>query len=371
MIFAPVIIVFAVSFCLVFMTGLVSSINNTSTNNTACISNQKQVYQAFWAAVSYTGNTTSYQISNMVEVKQTAFGLDISWPQRDIFGWLLINLFGAAIVWLLLFTVIETVFKWTPVWNWKLKEIAQNMIWSVPIIPVPDGAGWISGIWAGTAGKLIEAKSNDIAMKLSPNRVADDFLNKRKKPQEGSWSTGDTNNSSTTDSIINNIAADNTKKDAAIGAIASAGLGSSTALNNIAELNEAEKSVDITQLSKKILSDDAFYKGFYDKIKWDTAKIKANADWIDENKETLLSKDEFAAILKRNDELANYLKPKENGQIIKLSDNTYVMTFNTTTGNYDFADSTDTPTYTMHSQVTVPDYSQPATTGNGNSNTQQ
>jgi hypothetical protein len=47
MIFAPVIIVFAVSFCLVFMTGLVSSINNTSTNNTACISNQKQVYQAF------------------------------------------------------------------------------------------------------------------------------------------------------------------------------------------------------------------------------------------------------------------------------------------------------------------------------------
>jgi hypothetical protein len=96
-----------------------------------------------------------------------------------------------------------------------------------------------------------------------------------------------------------------------------------------------------------------------------------NADWIDKNKETLLSKDEFAAILKRNDELANYLKPKENGQIIKLSDNTYVMTFNTATGNYDFAYSTDSPTYTMHGQLTAPDYNQATTTGSGNNNSQQ
>lgn len=62
-------------------------------------------------SVPVDGLNKTYQIAGIAELQQSAFGVNVTGPQRDIFGWVLINLFGVAIVWLLLMTVIETVFK--------------------------------------------------------------------------------------------------------------------------------------------------------------------------------------------------------------------------------------------------------------------
>ena len=56
------------------------------------------------------GQPKTYQIAGIAELQENAFGIDVTGMQKDIFGWILINLFGVAIVWLLLMTIIETVF---------------------------------------------------------------------------------------------------------------------------------------------------------------------------------------------------------------------------------------------------------------------
>gem|GEM_PF-2495840 len=118
-IFAPVLITFAVSFCLVFMTALITSINNQSTNTpSACLGDHFKTFEAMGTQASNANGidaNKTYQIAGIAEVQQSAFGSSVTGPQRDIFGWVLINLFGIAIIWLLLMATIDAVFKDTPI----------------------------------------------------------------------------------------------------------------------------------------------------------------------------------------------------------------------------------------------------------------
>jgi len=372
MVFAPVIITFALSFSLVFMTALITSINNTENNPSQCMWTQTQFYESMNVTLTTWDDTRTYQIAGIAEVSQSAFGLNVTGAQKDIFGWILINLFGAAIVWLLLLVVIETVFKWTPVEKWNLSKTAGNMLASVPIIPVPDGAGGWTGIGAGTAASLVEAKSSDIARDLNPRTQADDILNRNKKNDDDNKKSASstTNNTTDTNTIIETIKNDDTKRNAVIGAAVASGLGSQD-LSNIEAIKDHKDDITKEELSKQIVLNKDMYEQYKKEIEWITdvdeklKTIEQAAKWIEDNKSSF-SKDEFKTILNRKDDpLSTYLLPTANDQVIKLGDVSYKMTFDETNWNYDFiVDTAQTAeTYDMHRKIDeTPDYTLPSNT---------
>ncbi len=343
-IFAPVLITFAVSFCLVFMTALITSINNQPSNNPSqCLGDNIRVFESMNIKTSAPadGMNKTYQIAGIAELQQSAFGVNVTGPQRDIFGWVLINLFGVAIVWLLLMTVIETVFKWTPVGDWKLKETAGNMLWSVPFIPIPNGSWWWSGVWAWTLAKVAEAKASDINAKLNASNL-DEILGRNKDKKKTDTESGSTTTTTTTNTTTNTIKTIGDNTPAVATAVAAWWLWAIdvTKIEALKDNAEAQKLTS-NDISKAVVTDNDFYWKYTAEVnKLDDTKKKErwekDAKWINTNT-TLFNQDEFKNILQRNDDLARRLAPQADRSKIKLMWDTTesVLVFNPD-GTYTF-----------------------------------
>lgn len=343
-IFAPVLITFAVSFCLVFMTALITSINNQPSNNPSqCLGDNIKVFESMHiqTSVPVDGLNKTYQIAGIAELQQSAFGVNVTGPQRDIFGWVLINLFGVAIVWLLLMTVIETVFKGTPVEGWKLKETAGKMLWSVPFIPIPTAGWWWTGVWAWTLAQGLQDKAADINRNLNPSNL-DEILGRNKKKTRTETTSTTTATTNTTANTINTIGATNTATVASAAAIW--WLWSTIDISNIDVLknNTEAKKLTTNDISKAVVTDNDFYWKYTAEVnKLDDVKKKErwdkDAEWINTNT-ALFSQDEFKTILSRkNDDLAKRLTPQADRSKINLMGNKEsVLVFNHDNGTYTF-----------------------------------
>lgn len=356
-IFAPVLITFAVSFCLVFMTALITSINNQPSNNPSqCLGDNLRVFESMNVKTSNPadGMNKTYQIAGIAEMQQSAFGINVTGPQRDIFGWILINLFGVAIVWLLLMTVIESVFKGTPVGDWKLRETAGNMLASLPFIPIPTSSWWRTTVGAGTLGKVAEAKASDINAKLNASNI-DEILGRNNKKQDETETASSATTTTTTASTINTIGAANT------GAVASAAavwwLGSTVDMSKIDALkdNAEAKKLTANDISKSIITNNDFYSQYRDEVnKDDTKKAERwskDAQWINTNR-NMLSQDEFKTILERKDDLATRLVPQVDASRITIGGSEQVLSFvlwSDGMGQYEFKTMTD-------ADKTLPEY---------------
>lgn len=360
-IFAPVLITFAVSFCLVFMTALITSINNQSDNTpSACLGNH---FKTFEAMGTQAGNATSadanktYQIAGIAEVQQSAFGSSVTGPQRDIFGWVLINLFGIAIIWLLLMATIDAVFKDTPIGKLDLWSKALKMLTQVPIIPIPNSTGWFSGVWVGTLARVAESKVLDISKDLDDAQT--DALLWKNKPDKTweKWSTAGTTNANSTATTINTIGAANTGTIAA--AVAKWWLGSGVDMSTVAALkdNVEAKKLTANDISKSIVTDTDFYTKYkFEVDKLDSTKkterLAKDAQWINTNK-NIFNQEEFKSILQRNDDLAKRLAPQQDISKIKLGWTEWILEFKLWSDGlwqYEFTSVTDanksSPDYT-------------------------
>lgn len=340
-IFAPVLITFAVSFCLVFMTALITSINNQPSNNPSqCLGDNIRVFESMNVKTSNPGSwlNKTYQIAGIAELQQSAFGVNVTGPQKDIFWWILINLFGVAIVWLLLMTVIESVFKGTPIGDMKLWQKALTMLGQVPIIPIPTKWGGWTWVWVGTVGKVANDQVSRLSGQISQEQE-NALLGIKKKPKSAGSETSPT----TTNTTVQTISGLSTEeKNSVIGAAASTWLAT-VAYDNIDKVkNENPKNI-----SKSLLTNEWLYKDYQEQIKNPnpailSKRITDDANWVIDNKK-LFTPDEFKSILQRNDELTKRLLPQTAKSKINIGGTDLELTFNPTDGSYNF-ETPATPT---------------------------
>lgn len=361
-IFAPVIITFAVSFCLVFMTALITSINNQPSDNPSqCLGDNLSVFESMNVDVknSTYGKNKTYQIAGIAELQQSAFWSDITGPQRDIFGWVLINLFGVAIIWLLLMTVIDSVFKWTPIGDLNLGSKALKMMSQIPIIPIPTkGGGW-TWVWAGTLASVAQQQVTNMSSSIT--RKQENALRGIEDTDKGWWETSSSSTTAsttnTTIQTINDLKPED--RSTVIGTAATAWLGA--AVYNIDNMPATIKEKPAIDVSKAIVVNPTAYEEYKAKVNTfdDEKKQKIwneDAAWV----KTSISKfnqDEFKTILERNDDLGKRLAPQALGPQPEKSRITFawdeqVLTFKLGTDGtwtYEFTKATD-------ADKTLPEY---------------
>jgi len=331
-IFAPVIITFAVSFCLVFMTALITSINNQPWNSTSqCLGDNISVFESMNIKTSTPadGQNKTYQIAGIAELQQSAFGSDITGPQRDIFGWVLINLFGVAIVWLLLMTTIDSVFKWTPIGDLNLGTKALKMMSQIPIIPIPMKGGWWTSVWAWTLASVAEQQLNNVSREITAKQEKALMGIDEDNTKSKDISNSDTN-TTTTNSIVSTIGETNTWTVAT--AVAVWWLWSTVDMTKIEALKDNAKKYTSNEISKAVATEPSLYEKYTTEVnKLDDSTKKErwtnDAKWINTNK-AIFNKDEFKTILGRpNDELAKRLTPQADKSKINLGWDDQVITF--------------------------------------------
>ena len=348
-IFAPVIITFAVSFCLVFMTALITSINNQPSNNPSqCLGDNVKVFESMNVKVENSdyGQNKTYQIAGIAELQQSAFWSDITWPQRDIFGWILINLFGVAIVWLLLMTVIDSVFKWTPIGDLNLWTKALKMMSQIPIIPIPTKSGWWTWVWAGTLSSVAQQQVTNMSSDID-KRQREALLGV--KDNTSSSDANQTTTSPTTNTTVQTInGLTPEEKTSIIGTAVSAWLSSAT-YDRIDKIPDAIKKENPKNITKSLLSNDIFYTEYKTEMTktidpWKLPdRIKTDAEWVNTHID-LFNQEEFKNILKRpDDELAKRLAPQAARSKITLAGGAEsLLVFNTTDWSYSFEEPKDT-----------------------------
>lgn len=65
---------------------------------------------------------------------------------------------GAAITWYIVWAAVQSSKLWEMKLVESLKNLAENSIWSIPIVPVPTKDGWVELIWANSAFGLNGSK---------------------------------------------------------------------------------------------------------------------------------------------------------------------------------------------------------------------
>ncbi len=106
-IFAPVVIVFAVSLCIIFMSLLTNSFGNRGAKN-PCAPNTTEMFRNTFDVDEYIYSTgQTLKVGNLFEISNQAFGNSTGGDARDYIGWILINLFGIGVVWMILMTALS------------------------------------------------------------------------------------------------------------------------------------------------------------------------------------------------------------------------------------------------------------------------
>lgn len=337
-IFAPVLICFAVSICMIFMNVLITSLRNETAS--ACITDRTTIWKSFNIdpmSPTATNPNGSYQINGLAEVQQSAFWLDIQEWTKDIFGWFLINIFGAAMTWLILMTVIEIVFKGTVVDKWNLGKIAWNALWSFPIIPVPTKEG-MQFIGAGTAAKIGGEWATAISNYTNPQTQADKILWRGTEPTK----TTDTWTTSTSSIISAAPINDEKQENALVWGIATNGINNLDAATLFPD-NDDLKWASKQSLQKSVFINPTVRTKLAEKIKEqpDNSKLNEINNWFAANTGTF-TKNEIEELWKATDPLAKQLSPyipdPNNPATIRTSEWWFKVTFNSNDWTYEFTE---------------------------------
>lgn len=157
-IFMPVIIVFALSLCLIFM----NAVNQTA--NEPCKNvEQSNFLEEMWIThVKYPESQREEMRINgltTIRYKSSSFNgaMDMTW-------WLITQLFGVAIVWAILWVAIKHSSSiGENIW-WYVENLSKSIMKTIPIVPIWEGVGY------GTASQKIfgkDAESSIIGQKLT------------------------------------------------------------------------------------------------------------------------------------------------------------------------------------------------------------
>jgi len=156
-IFAPVITVFALSISLVFMSVLISWLNNRWSDNSAT-ANSQTITKSFWfdCTTWQSVQSCSTMNGNVINIEGTN-NFSRSWT-LDLFSRLIVNLMAIWLMRFILFASFKYSWKiWESIWKgvWTLWA---NLLKTVPIVPV---WAWWSKVWLGTlfdVGKTVPGK---------------------------------------------------------------------------------------------------------------------------------------------------------------------------------------------------------------------
>lgn len=138
LIFAPVIIVFGLSIALIFMSTLsnILSQNKTDFTNSWMTSQKESTLQWLWITQAEPNCYT------VLWTWTFCTKLNIGWWLDNI-SYLLINIFGIAIMWSLLFLTIKQTWSiWEKIWK-SIKEWWEKFAGNIPIVPIP----WWERVW--------------------------------------------------------------------------------------------------------------------------------------------------------------------------------------------------------------------------------
>lgn len=189
LIFSPIVVVFVVSLCIVFLATIYKSkpnYDNEETTLSAFWIEQVKTVEDTWengtswwsssgCVFSWQKNVSSetYSILWIMTVKLNAQNYN-HW--LSLFAWVLVELVATAMVWFFMKFAIWAM-EWKLLWDmWsKLMKSAQSFIESVPIVPLP---GWK---WAIGLGKLKDIEPASIIDRYTDamNRESDDKLRER------------------------------------------------------------------------------------------------------------------------------------------------------------------------------------------------
>ncbi len=189
-IFAPVLVVFGLSISLIFMSTLTNTLKQYQpdpTNPTAKIGNQR-VMEWFWFTKDTNDTPSEWECHTILSMRRICTNLQIWWWLDNI-SYFLINIFGIAIMWSLLFWTISMTWNiWEKVWAWT-KKIWEDFAWNIPIVPVP----WAGFVWAkhiGWTGWLIDRKARDIETKMNQantDKIANFMWKWKDQDSENKW----------------------------------------------------------------------------------------------------------------------------------------------------------------------------------------
>ena len=155
LLFAPVLVAFAVGISLVFLSAL------------------KETLPASWIVESWKEGQYREVFKNVTWMGISP--LEWGWQELDLlwmikikaemalinFSWLILMIFGMALTWFLLFWAIKSTKLWSEIWG-KLKTFGESILATTPIIPTASG-----GIWFGSLinkpGEIISNYNNELA----------------------------------------------------------------------------------------------------------------------------------------------------------------------------------------------------------------
>lgn len=161
LIFAPVIIVFGLSLALIFMSTLsnILSQNKTDFTNSWGVSQKESFLEKLTITQS---EPNSYTVLWTWTFRTK---LNIGWWLDNI-SYLLINIFGIAIMWSLLFLTIKQTWSiWEKIWK-SIKEWWEKFAGNIPIVPIP----WWERVWVSQIawrGWLFSKIWNNIETEMS------------------------------------------------------------------------------------------------------------------------------------------------------------------------------------------------------------
>ena len=171
LIFAPVVVVFTVSLCIVFLATIFRSKPNHD--------NEAMTLSAFWIekvsdapAEWDSGGEWQNSCNQWWEKKVNKETYSILWVATvtleaqnynrwlSMFAWVLLELLATAMVWFFMKFAIWVMWeKWK-----KLMESAGEFVGSIPVVPLPGGhwTVWFNKIWAIWPTKLLDSVSSEM-----------------------------------------------------------------------------------------------------------------------------------------------------------------------------------------------------------------
>lgn len=192
-IFAPVIVVFALSIGLLFMTVLSQWLANTSDVASCDIATHSQTIDGL--GVEQSADKKCYNIMTF----QICFDQETNFfgGIHDPLAWVLINLFAIAIMRFIVFAALEFIgMKRFGGGNIVNPWLAWRALGSLPIVPMPTRDGKRTTVWVNTAGNYISRRINDTISNV--DKKAREKLEQNPKDTWTSWWTNPPSNANAT-----------------------------------------------------------------------------------------------------------------------------------------------------------------------------
>lgn len=304
-IFAPVIVVFALSIGLLFMTVLSQGLANVSDTASCDISTHSQIIGGLDIEQSTDKKCYNILTFQICFDQETNFFGGI----HDPLAWVLINLFAIAIMRFIVFAALEFIgMKRFGGWNVVNKWLAWRALGSLPIVPMPTKDGGWTTVWANTAGQHISRRMDTAISNV------DQKARERLEQKNDNKSSGSTNN--TTANQNTSIATQ---------------LAGWTPIDKLEENNNTNNPNQNLTVWYNKTDVRNFIKNEVEKIDQnDKAARKAERDkqlqYFQKNLQHM-TKDEFTATINATDEFALRMRPLPWSYIKLNSDKIYQVTY--------------------------------------------